>query len=537
MALSEGSALPIGTVVNKRYTIMRVVGQGGLGTVYQVRESVYGQNNIYALKELIDQTKSARKQFLQEAKWLQTLNDPHIPKVRDYFEWEQRLYLVMDFVDGENLDQKLRRLGGRGLPESQVLAWILPICTALHHLHTRQPPLLHRDVKPSNIIVTPAGHPVLVDLGIAKEHRAGANQTATFVRKAGTEGYAPPEQYTSAGQAGPWSDVYSLGATMYELLTGCIPPTAVERVALDVRLVPLRELNPEISPHVADAILRSLAIRPADRYQLMADFAAALMGPDTTGLRLPTMPRSVPNLSRPLGSQSGGQMPAPPTPRVGMSGPSAPSAPSRPALTLPAELRTPTPPGYPSAPNLPGATGRVPSSQAGGAGTASAPRLGSGVSSGGLRDSAGAEERRHWYSLPIVWIAGTAVFLVIAAVVTVAVLGVFTPLDRSSPQATISGYFQALEKQENARAWHFSADSQNQPATQGAFVEGLQGDDQRFGRVVNFQVTALNTEASGHALATVTVKRANAPDTPMIYQVNLTQYGGAIWLIDSITGS
>src|SRR5215469_15254479 len=127
MANTDGTSLPINTIVNKRYQIVQVVGQGGLGTVYQVRDTIYGSANIYALKELIDQSHSARKQFLQEAKWLESLNHPHIPKVRDHFEWDHRLYLVMDFVAGENLDQKLRRLGGRGMPERQVLEWILPI--------------------------------------------------------------------------------------------------------------------------------------------------------------------------------------------------------------------------------------------------------------------------------------------------------------------------------------------------------------------------------------------------------------------------
>ena len=135
----------------------------------------------------------------------------------------------MDYVDGENLEQYLRRLG-HPLPEDQALRWMLPICDALQYLHTRTPPLLHRDVKPANIIVTPGGHPVLVDFGIAKAHLPGMNQTLTFVRKAGTEGYAPPEQYAATGLTGPWSDVYALGATLYQLLTGQVPQTAVERI-------------------------------------------------------------------------------------------------------------------------------------------------------------------------------------------------------------------------------------------------------------------------------------------------------------------
>ena len=173
-----------------------------------------------------------------KASWLQSLDHNHIPKVREHFEWFGRLYLVMDFVDGENLEQKLQSASGRPFPEDQVLRWFLPVCDALQYLHTRVPPILHRDIKPANIIVTPAGHVVLVDLGIAKAHLPGANQTGTFARKAGTEGYAPPEQYTASGQTGPWSDVYALGATLYQLLTGRVPPTAIERVTLDAALIP-----------------------------------------------------------------------------------------------------------------------------------------------------------------------------------------------------------------------------------------------------------------------------------------------------------
>src|SRR5690348_9569610 len=304
MAETSNIALPIGTVVHQRYRITAIVGRGGLGTVYQVADVLYGRQNVYALKELIDQSQGARKQFELESQWLQSLDHNHIPKVREHFEWEQRLYLVMDYVEGENLEEKLAHALGRPLPEQQVLTWILPVCDALHYLHTRMPPILHRDVKPANIIVTPAQHAVLVDLGIAKEHLPGAGQTATFVRKAGTEGYAPPEQYTTAGMTGPWSDVYGLGATMYELLTGRVPPTAVERVALDSVMALPRQLNPAISPHVEEVILRAVAIRPADRFQTVGDVARGLMGQRT----FTSSNGSTPNMGdRPISGYNGAQ--------------------------------------------------------------------------------------------------------------------------------------------------------------------------------------------------------------------------------------
>jgi serine/threonine protein kinase len=276
MSYSAEEALPLGTEVRGRYRTLTTVGRGGVGTVYKVADVLYG--NTYALKELANPSHSARKQFENEAQWLEGLNHNNIPKVREFFEWEGRVYLVMDFVDGENLEQMLARQGGRPLPEAQVIAWTLPICDALHYLHSQQPPILHRDVKPANIIVTPTGHPVLVDLGIAKEHLPGAGLTATFVKKAGTEGYAPPEQYIAAGKTGPWSDVYGMGATLYELLTGTVPPTAVERVALDSPMLRPRTLNASISAYADEAVTRALALRPADRFQSMLDLARALRG-------------------------------------------------------------------------------------------------------------------------------------------------------------------------------------------------------------------------------------------------------------------
>src|SRR5215469_5739980 len=303
------NSLPTGTVVHERYRVTATVGRGGLGTVYQVTDILFGKHNTYALKELVDQSPGARRQFELESRWLQSLDHNHIPKVREHFEWFGRLYLVMDFVDGENLEQKLQHASGRPFPEEQVLRWILPVCDALQYLHTRVPPILHRDIKPANIIVTPAGHVVLVDLGIAKAHIPGANQTGTFARKAGTEGYAPPEQYTASGQTGPWSDVYALGATLYQLLGGHVPPTAIERVTYDTVLIPPNHVNPAISPWVSAALLRALALRPSERFQSVQAFAIALVGPTARiasilpnlSLTPPPSPSPVPTIHNSLG--------------------------------------------------------------------------------------------------------------------------------------------------------------------------------------------------------------------------------------------
>jgi serine/threonine protein kinase len=295
MAVNRPPTLELNTSVNHRYTIVAVVGQGGLGTVYQVRDDRARQT--LALKETFDLSEGARQQFEAEARWLKKLNHPNIPRVREYFQWHDRLYLVMDFISGENLEYKLIRNRQRPLPELDVLRWTAPICDALAYLHIQQPPIIHRDVKPANIIVTPNGRPALVDLGIAKELIEGDTRTATFIRKAGTEGYAPPEQYAGKGSTGPHSDIYSLGATMYHLLTGQVPASAVERAALDNQLIAPRKLNPMLLPETEGVIMRALAIRPADRFPSMREMSAAINEvirlAETPPFNSATMPTSV----------------------------------------------------------------------------------------------------------------------------------------------------------------------------------------------------------------------------------------------------
>jgi serine/threonine protein kinase len=276
MAVNRPPSLELGTNVKHRYTIVAVVGQGGLGTVYQVRDAHAPAQVTLALKETFDLSEGARQQFESEARWLEKLDHPNIPRVREYFQWHDRLYLVMDFIFGENLELKLIRNRQRPLPELDVLRWIQPICNALAYLHAQNPPIIHRDVKPANIIVAPNGRPALVDLGIAKELNGGDSRTATFIRKAGTEGYAPPEQYAGKGTTGAHSDIYSLGATMYHLLTGQVPASAVERAALDNQLIAPRKLNPILLPEVEAIIMRALAIRPADRFASMREMGAAV---------------------------------------------------------------------------------------------------------------------------------------------------------------------------------------------------------------------------------------------------------------------
>lgn len=539
MAGGSSEPLTIGTIVRERYLIVNIVGQGGLGTVYQVRDEVYGKGNIFALKELIDQSSGARKQFELESLWLQSLDHNSIPKVREHFEWHERLYLVMDFVDGDNLEQKLARLGGRPMAEQQVLAWIMPICDALRYLHTRQPPILHRDVKPANIIVTPTGHPVLVDLGIAKEHLPGAGRTATFVRKAGTEGYAPPEQYTAAGQTGPWSDVYGLGATLYQLLTGGIPPTAVERVALDAKLLHPRSINPAISGPVDAAVCKALAIRPADRFQSVAEFARALAGQPFAALdRAASPPMPYPSVPPSYGSQ----------PAFARSAPTASSQSPAP-LSLPptAGMSGRQPAGYAE---IPAATMRSPGSGV----LDSKPRpavqraaTGAPVRTDDLdveRDADGhtaassraraIEGTRTPLKSPLVIGSVLLAVVAIGVIVGLAAIRNLTPPDRSSPTATITGYYNALESRQYSRAFDFLTESQTNQGDKSTVLSGLAADDTHYGRVLSAHIVSVENDGGGKMTAQVTVSRALAPNAPQTVSIELSQYSGGTWLIDSV---
>ena len=545
MSQADPTPLPPGTLVQNRYRVIGAVGHGGLGTVYQVADVLFGKSNIYALKEQWDQSESAKKQFQREGEWLKGLSHPSIPKVLDYFEWERRNYLLMEYVEGENLEHKLER-AGRPLPEAQVIGWVLPVCDALSYLHQRVPPIIHRDVKPSNIIVTPSGHSVLVDLGIAKEHGPQGKTTATFVRKAGTEGYAAPEQYSDNGQTGPWSDVYGLGATLYHLLTAQIPPTAVDRVALDVRLRLPRECNPAISATTEMAILRALAIRPQDRFQTLADFKRALPAP--TSLPLASRARMsgplVPGASRLPGptwpSTPGMTSPVPALPiltpaplPLPMPGPISPPGgsgalrtppPFAPASAAPMPVRSSwTPPTR--RPEVVRSRGRPKPVK-----TVRRAAHATAVSPDGSSDRG---ERPRLLANPVWWGAGLALVVLLFAAGIFATLQFFTPPDRSSPTNTVNGYFAALHNQDYNRAWEYMTASQHGNSAESAFISTAQTDDTRYGTVVSAHISALTQDSSGQQTATISVVRARAPDTPLIYSATLNQYSG-LWLIDSL---
>jgi serine/threonine protein kinase len=262
--------LPAGTVLQNRYQINSLLGAGGMGAVYLAQDQRLGPKSV-ALKENFDASLHAQQQFQFEAHILANLDHPNLPKVTDHFiEPSGRQYLVMEYVEGQDLDSLGKQRGP--LPEKQVQAWAATLLDALHYLHSRPNPVIHRDIKPSNIKLTPQGVIKLVDFGIAKVHRPG-QVTQTAARQAGSPGFAPLEQY--GGGTDARSDIYSLGATLYWLLTGQTPPDAVE-LAGGRPLPPPRQLRPDLSPATQSLIFRAMALQADQRFQSAAEMRAAL---------------------------------------------------------------------------------------------------------------------------------------------------------------------------------------------------------------------------------------------------------------------
>jgi serine/threonine protein kinase len=268
--------LDTGQVLNQRYRVVNLLGQGGFGAVYRAWDMKL--RGPCALKENFNTSPEAQKQFDREASMLFNLRHPGLPRVFDSFVVPGKgQYLVMDFIEGEDLQQWLQRSGGP-LAEVQVLVWIRQICNALSYMHSQNPPIIHRDIKPANIKITPAGEAVLVDFGIAKLHNPDLQTTVGA--RAITPGYSPQEQY-GQGQTDARSDVYALGATLYTLLAGREPLESIER-GLGKPLTAPISINPSISRSTDQAIMKAMEMIPERRFASMADFKAALVMPATS---------------------------------------------------------------------------------------------------------------------------------------------------------------------------------------------------------------------------------------------------------------
>lgn len=260
-----------GTLLNGRYRIVDILGQGGMGSVYRALDENLGVE--VAVKENLFTTDEYSRQFRLEAVILASLRHQNLPRVTDHFVMEEYgQYLVMDYIEGEDLRQRMERLNT--IPEEDAILVGAAVCDALSHLHTRRPPVLHRDIKPGNIKITPDGRVYLVDFGLAKLIQG--SQTTTTGARAMTPGYSPPEQYGTA-RTDPRSDIYSLGATLYAALTSIIPEDGLARVMDNVQLTPIRKHNPKVSRRLSSVIEKAMEAYPDDRYQTAEEFRRGLL--------------------------------------------------------------------------------------------------------------------------------------------------------------------------------------------------------------------------------------------------------------------
>ena len=265
--------LQTGQILEQRYRIETLLGQGGMGAVYRAIDLKF--NTPVAIKENLTITPDAQRQFTREAGLLHQLRHPNLPRVTDHFSIPGRgQYLVMDHIDGDDLKRLLARQGP--LPEPRALAWIGQVLDALEYLHSRQ--VIHRDVKPANVKITPQGQIFLVDFGLAKVYDPG--QETTIGARGATPGYAPPEQY-GQGRTDARSDIYSTGATLYSLLSGQVPPDALDMVIRRGNLPSLEQLAQGVSPQVEAAVVRAMQTVPEDRFQTAREFRQALHEPAT----------------------------------------------------------------------------------------------------------------------------------------------------------------------------------------------------------------------------------------------------------------
>ncbi len=332
------------TLLNNRYRISHLLGQGGMGAVYLAHD--LSLETQVAVKTNRNPSKESSTQFIREARLLASLRHPNLPRVIDYFLMGDMQFLVMDYIPGDDLGTVLKQEGIQ--PIDRVLKWAEQLSSALTYLHNQKPPVIHRDIKPGNLKLMPTGEIILVDFGIAKA--ADTSQATATGAMGYTPGFAPPEQY-GHGRTGPFSDQYAMAATLYTLLTNQRPADSVQRLLNQDTLIPIRTFNPSVPAHVEAAIYRAMSVRPEDRFVNVAEFMEALRNPAFT----PTVTRVGP--PQPPISQMETQ--AVPSPAYAPTGPyvqpvgSTPnyaSIPSSPPSYAPIPS---TPPAYTAIPSIP----------------------------------------------------------------------------------------------------------------------------------------------------------------------------------------
>ncbi len=274
MSPNQIATLPAGKMLSLRYKVIKKLGEGGYGAVYLAEDIRLGDKKV-AIKELLDATPESQALFANEARLLASLNHPGLVRVSDFFSEWRSYYLVMDYIEGQDLLDLISDAEMKGilLPYDQVMEWMSQLCAAVAYIHQRTPPIVHRDIKPGNVRLNSCGQAILVDFGIAK-----ADPKAKTVRmaKAVSLGFSPPEQYGSGSGTDTRSDVYALAATMYCLLAIQLPTDSSERLINSLELPPPSQFNPSVPKKLDGIILKAMSLDSLQRYQNATEMLDAL---------------------------------------------------------------------------------------------------------------------------------------------------------------------------------------------------------------------------------------------------------------------
>lgn len=258
----------IGAIIDDKYEILKLVGKGGMSKVYLAMDKRL--NKQWAVKEIEKNARDKNNKVvvqsaIAEANLIKRLDHKTLPRIVDILDNGNVIYIIMDYIEGESLNKVLDREGAQS--QEQVIEWAKDLCEVLDYLHTREPAIIYRDMKPANIMLKPDGTLKLIDFGIAREYK---EYNLEDTKNLGTEGYAAPEQFGGQGQTDARTDIYCLGVTLYHLVTGqnpCEPP---------YELYPIRHWNPSLSAGLEAIIQKCTQRNPIDRYQSCAELMYAL---------------------------------------------------------------------------------------------------------------------------------------------------------------------------------------------------------------------------------------------------------------------
>lgn len=247
-----------GSVLDRKYEVIGIIGQGGMGSVYLCKN--INLDTLWAIKEVPKEVKS-NVNFLAEPNILKKLKHPGIPRIIDIFYENDNLYMVEDYIEGENLKECVKRKGN--LTTEEICRIASEMGEIVEYLHSFDPPIIHRDLKPSNIMITPEGGVVLIDFGISRVYKPGQESDTVYI---GSRGYAAPEQFYGTGQSSIQTDIYALGAVIYFMLTGKAPSTALE---------PLYDENYDknVNVDIREIIKKAMKIKVEERYSSIKEMS------------------------------------------------------------------------------------------------------------------------------------------------------------------------------------------------------------------------------------------------------------------------